>query len=85
MQLREVSALAETWANEVSRICWVRRAERSDSGVKVQRTFSVFLKKFIFIILLLLGFYRYLFLFFVFKKWKREIKGVNFIFQNSLF
>jgi hypothetical protein len=60
---------SKIWESEVqraNRIYCVRRAERSDSGVRVQRAFSVFLKKFIHIILLLLGFYYYLFLIFLF-------------------
>lgn len=74
---------SKIWKSEVqraNRIYCVRRAERSDSGVRVQRALRIF-EKFIHIIPFLVGFLLLYLIFF--EKWKRGW-GVNSIFQNSL-
>ena len=75
---------SKIWESEVqraNRIYCVRRAERSDSGVRVQRALRIF-EKFIHIIPFLVGF---LLLYLIFLFWKMEEGlGVNSIFQNSL-
>jgi len=63
---------SKIWESEVqraNRIYCVRRAERSDSGVRVQRALRIF-EKFIHIIPFLVGFLL-LYLIFCFEKWKR--------------
>lgn len=76
---------SKIWESEVqqaNRIYCVRRAERSDSGVRVQRALRIF-EKFIHIIPFLVGFL-YLYLIFLFWKMEEELEKKS-IFQNSLF
>jgi hypothetical protein len=73
---REQYGRATAGANLISS---VRRAERSNSGVRVQRALRIF-EKFIHIIPFLVGF---LLLYLIFLFWKMEEGlGVNSIFQT---
>ncbi len=68
--------IQETEVQRANRIYCVRRAERSDSGVRVQRAFSVFLKKnypYYFFVVGLLSLF--IFDFFVLKNERGELKG----------